>query len=769
MFKNCCGCKNTKANKNEEGVDKEAETYGPKQDAKIVDGADSNSKPVDAGNTAVDSKQSPVKASEPVNIPPLPNVTITEPDDAPLKSPEEERKVEETVTKQERKQNGEVQQKAETDGNEAADETVRDVRPEQEVSVAVPDEKPAAENCELLVKEEEVGRRSRLPSEDEVDNETLHAVARGLLATPHPAKRGSGIPNLASLPQWLSQEDDEIVGEGGGTAEPPATPVGRDELALRRHRFFSDLLQAHQAGTEHRVRFDPLGPTVAGGSEVDSEPRTPALELENLLNRLERVTTRLEQTVGVASESGIFRQTATPAQVPDSSPPPPPPPPPPLPPPQPPPELLAKGEEATDGMSVAGFNDIIQGPVAQYLQLSGKIGGDVAAHSKLVEKAFQAQAQFLTVASQSKAPSNQTDIVQLLQPTSAQIVAIQEFREKNRGSPLFNHLSAVSESIAALGWVTVTPAPAPYVKEMNDAGQFYTNRVLKDWKEKDKTHVDWVKSWVQTLTELQQFVKQHHTTGLVWSGQASAAVPPPPPGLPPPPPVLPVGDVAPSLDNSLDRSALFAEINKGEGITSTLKRVTPDMQTHKNTALRAGPAPFKAPVVSNTHKPVTAPKPIDKPPSLYKEGKKWIVEHHQGNHALVIDNVEMNNVVYMFNCRDSTLTVKGKLNSVFLDSCRKSSVVFDNLVSSVEFVNCQSVQMQVLGKVPTISIDKTDGCQMYLSPESLDVEIVSSKSSEMNVLVPKGNGDYTEFPIPEQFKTTVRPTGLVTVAVENKG
>jgi adenylyl cyclase-associated protein len=53
--------------------------------------------------------------------------------------------------------------------------------------------------------------------------------------------------------------------------------------------------------------------------------------------------------------------------------------------------------------------------------------------------------------------------------------------------------------------------------------------------------------------------------------------------------------------------------------------VTPDMQTHKNTALRTGPAPFKAPVVSNTHRPVSAPKPVDKPPSLYKDGKKWIV------------------------------------------------------------------------------------------------------------------------------------------------
>lgn len=468
----------------------------------------------------------------------------------------------------------------------------------------------------------------------------------------------------------------------------------------------------------------------------------------------------MEQTAGVASES-LFRQPASQISGSEHLP---------LPSLQQPPPPSELTEEPTHKMSVAAFNDILQGSLSQYLQLSAKLGGDVATHAKLVEKAFQAQSQFLTLASQSKAPSSQSDIMKLLEPTSAQIIAVIDFYEKNRGSPYFNHLNAVSASISALGWVTVASVPVPYVKEMKDAGQFYTNRVLKDWKEKNETHVDWVKSWIQTLTELQQFVKQYHTTGLVWSGQGTATVPPPPPGLPPPPPLLPVGDVAPSVDSSLDRSALFKDINKGEAVTSTLKHVTPDMQTHKNAALRAGPAPFKAPVVSNTHRPVSAPKPAEKTPTLYKDGKKWIVEHHQGNHSLVIeDNVEMNNVVYMFNCRDSTLTVKGKLNSVFLDSCRKSSVVFDSLVSSVEFVNCQSVQMQVLGKVPTISVDKTDGCQMYLSQESLDVEIISSKSSEMNVLVPKGNGDFVEFPIPEQFKTTVNPKGLVTVAVENNG
>ena len=47
--------------------------------------------------------------------------------------------------------------------------------------------------------------------------------------------------------------------------------------------------------------------------------------------------------------------------------------------------------------------------------------------------------------------------------------------------------------------------------------------------------------------------------------------------------------------------------------------------------------------------------------------------------------------------------------------------------------------LQVLGKVPTISIDKTDGCQMFLSKESLQTEIITAKSSEMNVMIPNGD------------------------------
>lgn len=233
---------------------------------------------------------------------------------------------------------------------------------------------------------------------------------------------------------------------------------------------------------------------------------------------------------------------------------------------------------------------------------------------------------------------------------------------------------------------------------MNDAGQFYTNRVLKEWKEKDVTHVEWAKAWIQTLTDLQQYIKQYHTTGIIWAGKTkpTANGPPPPPpmrNLPPPPP-MPAFD----LTENDDRNALFEQINQGADITKSLKRVTSDMQTHKNPGLRSGPAPFKA-SGPTSFKPVIAAKPnsapVDKPPVFKLDGKKWIIEYQKNNKGLIIENAEMNNVVYMFKSENSTLSVKGKINSIVIDSCKKCSVVFESLVSSVEFVNCQSVQMQV--------------------------------------------------------------------------
>lgn len=370
-------------------------------------------------------------------------------------------------------------------------------------------------------------------------------------------------------------------------------------------------------------------------------------------------------------------------------------------------------ESAGDDQSLAEFDNIVMGSLSNFISTSEKIGGDAANQAAMVSAAFQAQRQFLSTASSSKKPAD-ANIQKLLKPTSDLIGEIQKFRETNRRSEMFNHLSAVSESIPALGWVTVAPTPAPFVKEMKDAGMFYTNRVLKDWKEKDSRHSTWVRSWVETLTALQNFVKKHHTTGLMWNPNGGEA----------------------SLDASTPKV-----------ITSTLAS-----------------SPAKPKAVPKV--PRVFGKQTEKTPSKRQDGKKWLVEYFKGDREITIDGAQMNQTIYIYKCENSAVKVTGKCNNVILDSCRKTGVVFESLVSGCEIVNCQGVQVQSLGTAPLILVDKTDGCQMFLSKDSISAEIVTAKSSEMNVMVPKDD-EFVEMPIPEQFKSVINGTNVITLPTES--
>ena len=73
---------------------------------------------------------------------------------------------------------------------------------------------------------------------------------------------------------------------------------------------------------------------------------------------------------------------------------------------------------------------------------------------------------------------------EILKELQEMMGSVNDIRETNRGSPLFNHLSALSEGVSVLGWITVEPKPADYVTEILGSTQFYGNRVIKEYKEK---------------------------------------------------------------------------------------------------------------------------------------------------------------------------------------------------------------------------------------------------------------------------------------------
>ncbi|KAL0622845.1 Adenylyl cyclase-associated protein 2 [Plecturocebus cupreus] len=198
-----------------------------------------------------------------------------------------------------------------------------------------------------------------------------------------------------------------------------------------------------------------------------------------------------------------------------------------------------------------------------------------------------------------------------------------------------------------------------------------------------------------------------------------------------------------------------------------LRHVTDDQKTYKNPSLRAQGGQTRSPTKSHTPSP-TSPKshPSQKHAPMFElEGKKWRVEYQEDRNDLVISETELKQVAYIFKCEKSTLQIKGKVNSIIIDNCKKFALVFDNVVGIVEVINSKDIQIQVMGRVPTISINKTEGCHIYLSEDALDCEIVSAKSSEMNILIPQ-DGDYREFPVPEQFKTAWDGSKLITEPAE---
>lgn len=101
-------------------------------------------------------------------------------------------------------------------------------------------------------------------------------------------------------------------------------------------------------------------------------------------------------------------------------------------------------------------------------------------------------------------------------------------------------------------------------------------------------------------------------------------------GAPPPPPPPPAGSAAPSASSAPagGQAALLAALNRGDGVTSGLKKVDKSEMTHKNPELRASS------VVPETVK--RAPPPLKAKPGSFvvqkkpartelEDGNKWII------------------------------------------------------------------------------------------------------------------------------------------------
>lgn len=209
--------------------------------------------------------------------------------------------------------------------------------------------------------------------------------------------------------------------------------------------------------------------------------------------------------------------------------------------------------------------------------------------------------------------------------------------------------------------------------------------------------------------------------------------------------------------------AVFAQLNQGSAITAGLKHVKKG-EGIKDRAI---------PVEKKPAPKAAAPKveAAAKPPKMEHTPKGWSVEYQVKNQSMEITEAAVKETVYVFKCDNSVLQVKPKVNHITLDGCKKMSLVFSSTVAGVDLINCTSCVVQVTESVKTINIDKCAGTQIFLSRDSLDAEIVSAKSSELNIVVPGAtdNDEYKEHPIPEQFVSKYVNGKFVTECMAHTG
>ena len=130
-------------------------------------------------------------------------------------------------------------------------------------------------------------------------------------------------------------------------------------------------------------------------------------------------------------------------------------------------------------------------------------------------------------------------------------------------------------------------------------------------------------------------------------------------------------------------------------------------------------------------------------------GKRWNVENFKGNKEIKLDKVEKSQVVYLYNLEDCVVEITAeKLASISIDKVKKTGIKFTKSIGSLEVVNSSKVQVQ--GSAPSYNVDKSDSITLYLGVEDKGAQIITSKASEVNIILLEGD-EPKETPIPSQF------------------
>lgn len=428
--------------------------------------------------------------------------------------------------------------------------------------------------------------------------------------------------------------------------------------------------------------------------------------------------------------------------------------------------------------SLKAYDEHMANKVTPFIDACNSIPGLKETGSN-IQKIWLGIRTIIEIGTQCKKPSDVPSVLMpKLQPVQDAMKAIQMARLDRKFD---YHIKGITEMLTCVSWVIMSspPAPSSFIKDTVGSTDFWTNKIRKEFKGKDEDQIKFCDTMKAMIFDLSAYVKEYHLSGLMWNPRGVAIDA-----------FQPSTAAAPGSTEKVEEKPAIggggADIMKelttkrtsdGNSAASGLRKVTRDQQTWRKEFKGSNSSTVSTSSTNSAVKPSqikATQKAVSKTPVCQFKalGSKWIVEYQtkisNPNGLCTIEIKDPKEQVYIYKCEEATIQIKGKLKGVVLDSCKKTNLIFESAISSCEVVNSKSVQIQSTGVCPSFSIDKTDGCLIYLSEEAVSVSsFVTSKSTEMNVSwKDEKSGEQKEAPIPEQFIHRLK-NGAVTSEVSD--
>lgn len=328
-----------------------------------------------------------------------------------------------------------------------------------------------------------------------------------------------------------------------------------------------------------------------------------------------------------------------------------------------------------------------------------------------------------------------------------------------------NHCKALEEAVKANNWI-ISTAPVSEVHNNWDIGDYHALKIKSPPQD-----LAWAKALRNLMVNLEQFVKDNYKMGVSWNAKggtnalsfSGSATPATPASAP-----APAAASAPASGSApVAKVDLAAALAAGKDGTSAfgLKKLKDEDKTKNR------PAEEKKFTVPSELGPKAAPKATATPakvlpPKWDKQANKLSIENYLNDKKLTYEaDEDGKDVLYLYGNTKIVLRVSRKINSMTIDKCVNTSVVVDDVISSIELVNSKNITIQLNGVAASIVVDSTDEVKIYITDKGAEkLEVFSSKSGNIVLYKPCKNKDpdtgeeydgHLELPVPGTVRSVI--------------